>query len=149
MAVFVATANVAYIVENFEFRELLSELEPRYTPPGRGVIRQEVSKILVAMKGVIKKELELARQVHLCCDIWSKKGMSEAFVGIVAFFFADGRKHNATLAVRNIHGSHSGSNIVDIVTEVLAEWKIDKAKLGKVLTDNGSNMLYDSYGHIA
>ena len=67
--------------------------------------------------------------------------MSEAFVGIVAFFFANGRKHKATLAVRNIYGSHSGSNIVDIVTEVLAEWKIDKAKLGKVLTDNGSNML--------
>ena len=66
LAVFAAPANVAYqIVENFEFRELLSELEPRYTPPGRGVIRQEVSKILVAMKGVIKKELELARQGHL------------------------------------------------------------------------------------
>ena len=142
LAVFVATANVGYhIVGNFEFWELLSELEPRYTPPGRGVIRQEVSKILVAMKGVIKKELELARQVHLCSDIWSKKGMSEAFVGIVAFFIANGRKHKATLAGRNIYGSHSGSNIFNIVTEVLAEWKIDKVKLGKVLTDNGSNML--------
>ena len=86
-------------------------------------------------------KLALAPKIHFCCDIWTKKGMTESFLGIVAHFFAKDRKHTATLAVRNVIGPHTGCNIISIFKSVLEEWKIDKECVGKVLTDNGSNML--------
>ena len=93
------------------------------------------------MKNNIQEKLALAPKIHFCCDIWTKKDMTESFLGIVAHFFAEDRKFTATLAVRSIEGSHTGDNIFSIFKTVLEEWQIDRVSVGKVLTDNGSNML--------
>ena len=142
LALFIGTANVPYsLVENLEFRDLLLELQPCYLPPGRGPIKTNIASLLDVMRINIQEKLALAPKIHFCCDIWTKKGMTESFLGIVAHFFAKDRKHTATLAVRNVIGPHTGCNIISIFKSVLEEWKIDKECVGKVLTDNGSNML--------
>ena len=88
LAVFVGCSNVAtLLVENQEFRELLHELDPCYIVPGRAAIRAELSRVLAQVKTKISQVLKKARKIHLCCDIWSKKGMTESFIGITAHFF--------------------------------------------------------------
>ena len=93
------------------------------------------------MKINIQEKLALASNIHFCCDIWTKKCMTESFLWIVAHFFARDRKHKATLAVRNVIVPHTGCNIISVFKSVLEEWKIDMESVGKVLTDNGSNVL--------
>jgi hypothetical protein len=142
LALFTATASVPHsIVENVEFRELLLQLEPSYSVPGRKTICEEISRIVTTVKEKISLQMSLARQLHFSCDIWTKKGMSESFLGIVVHFFASKKKQHATLAVRNIYGSHTAENVLSIFKEVINEWGIHDDVIGKVLTDNGSNML--------
>ena len=142
LALFIATANVSYsLVENDELRDLFFETEPRYPVPGRGRIRIEVQQLVHKVKEEIKQLLKLAQQVHITCDIWSKKGMSESFLGIVVHFFEKQQRQHATLAVRNIYGSHTALNILSVLKEVMMEWSIPKEAIGEVITDNGSNML--------
>lgn len=127
MAIFIGSAPVSHsLVENDEFRELIGELEPRYVLPGRGGIRSDLFRLVSKLKTCIGKLISEARQIHFCCDIWSKKGMQEAFLGIVAHFHANGERHKVTLAVRNIYGSHTASNVLSIVKDVLEEWHIRK-----------------------
>ena len=87
LAVFVGCSNVATLHQ--EFHELLHELDPRYIVPGRAAIRTELSRVLAQVKTKISQVLKKARKIHLCCDIWSKKGMTESFIGITAHFFAN------------------------------------------------------------
>jgi hypothetical protein len=142
LAVFIATSTVANrLVENEEFRDLLNELDPRYVVPGRQKIKSEMEKVLCVMKENVKCLLKQARRVHLCCDIWTKKGMTESFLGVTAHFFAQDACHKVALAVRSIDSPHTGDVIVEVVKCVLKEWDIPAGKVGKVLTDNGSNML--------
>lgn len=142
LAVFVGCSNVAtLLVENQEFRELLHELDPRYIVPGRAAIRAELSRVLAQVKTKISQVLKKARKIHLCCDIWSKKGMTESFIGITAHFFANHQRLKATLAVRSFESPHTGERILHIVKAVLQEWDIPCHQVGKILTDNGSNML--------
>ena len=50
-------------------------------------------------------------------------------------------RHKVTLAVRNIYGSHTASNVLSILKVVLEEWDVQGSVVGKMVTDNGSNMV--------
>ena len=70
-----------------------------------------------------------------------KACLSLFLIGIIVHFFAKQQRQHATLAVRNIYGSHTALNILSVLKEVMMEWSIPKEAIGKVITDNGSNML--------
>ena len=124
MAICIGCANVSHtLVENEEFRELIYELEPRYVPPGRGAVRSDLFKLVSTMKSNIAKLMAVARQIHFCCDIWSKKGQTKSFLGVVAHFHAKSERHKVTLAVRNIYGSHTVSNVLSILKVVNGMYK--------------------------
>ena len=53
-------------------------------------------------------------------------------------FFTDHKQHHVTLAVRHMPSPHTCDAILEVVSNVLAEWDIMPSK---VLTDNGSNMI--------
>ena len=125
-ALFIGTANGAIqLSENLKFRDLLLEIQPCYLPPGRAPIKTKIASLLDVMKINIHEKLALAPKIHFYCDKWTKKGMTESFLGIVAHFFAKDRKHKATLAVKNVIGPHTGCNIISVFKSVLEEWKID------------------------
>lgn len=139
LAIFIGSANVATtLVEDQEFREFLHEMDPRYVVPGRTAIRTELSKAVLKLKHNISKELKSAREINLCCDIWSKKGMTESYLGVTAHFFANHKRYKATLAVRHFESPHTGDRILNIVKVVLNDWDILCSQVGKIVTDNGS-----------
>ena len=142
LAVFAASSSVPNsIVESSEFRSLMEELEPRYPVPCRSALGKEIDKIVMDIKLNIISKFEKARKIHLCVDIWSKKGLTASFIGITAHFFADHERHHITLAVRRMPSPHTGDAILEVVSNVLAEWDIMSNKVGKIITDNGSNMI--------
>ena len=82
-----------------------------------------------------------ARRINICTNLWSKKGMTASFIGITAHFFANHKRHNATIAVRHMPSPHTAENIFSMVKNILVEWNIPTEKVGNIITDNGSNMI--------
>ena len=88
LAIFVGSSNVAYrIVENFEFRDLLTTLDPRYPVPGRTALGKQLSCVLIELKAKISAHLESANKIRICCDVWSKKGLTSSYLGVTGHFF--------------------------------------------------------------
>ena len=98
---------------------------------------------MIELKAKVSAHVQSANTLSLCCDIWSKKGLSSSYLGITAHFFSrnDCRRHTATLAVRRLTSSHTATNIRQVIDDILTEWDIDSAKVCAILTDNGSNMV--------
>ena len=98
---------------------------------------------MVDLKAKIVNVLKDSQRVSICCDIWTKKGMSSSYLGIAAHFFtrSDHVRHRVTLAVRRMPSPHTGENIRQLVDDIFTEWDIPPQKVAAVITDNGSNML--------
>ena len=144
MAIFVGSSNVALsLVENVEFQELIHELDPRYQVPGRFKIGKDLDLIYSKLKRDLTESLNSAEKISLCADIWSKKGMSAAFLGLTAHCYHRAKKEkcNVTIAVRRFESPHTAECVTQLVDNILDEWKIPCYKIFCILTDNGSNML--------
>ena len=131
------------LVENLEFKDLVRALDPQYPVPGRGSINRELDQVLIELKAKISVHLQSANFVSICCDIWSKKGLTSSYLGTTAHFFSrsDHRRHIVTLAVRRLVTSHTACTIRQSVAEILAERDIHPTKILASSTDNGSNMI--------
>ena len=144
LAIFVGSFSVANrIVENLEFRDLLSAMDERYPVPGRSSIQRELDQIMIELKVNISAYIESANAVSITCDIWSKKGLTSSYLGVTVHFYSrtDNRCHTVTLAVRRLTTSHTASNIRSLLDNILVEWDILSSKVSAVITDNGSNMV--------
>ena len=119
-ALFVAmTSSPTSIVENKEFRSFLKELNPRFNPPSHSAIDKEMSKLLIELKRRISTSLEEGRKIALTIDIWSKKGMSESFLGVTSHCLLK-RSHTlfrTTLAVKRF--PHTAEGILQLTRDVL------------------------------
>lgn len=103
LATFVGVGYVANsIVDNEEFRDLIAELDCRYTVPNRCSISKEMDKVFMDLKVSLMSALRDSHKVSLTVDIWSKKGMTASYMGVTAHFFtrSDHKRRNATIAVR-------------------------------------------------
>ena len=134
LSILIGTCNVPnYLVTTVKFQEFVNELNPRYVVPGRTAMNKELDLLLQGLKGKLCKHL----------DTWTKKGMTESFLGVTAhFFLRKSHKHfKATLAVRIFPQQHTADQVLDIFKAVLCEWSIEESRTSKVLTNNGSNMV--------
>ena len=96
------------------------------------------------MKENIRLTLEKSRRISIiCADIWSKPGMTASCLGITAHYFTsnDMKRHSVCIALRSFTSPHTGERISELVDTIVDEWKIDRFKLFRALTDNGSNMI--------
>ena len=144
LAVFVAVGNVPNsIVECDEFRDLIKELDERYSVPGRTAIASEMDKLFIDLKTNMRAVLSDARKVAITTDIWSKKGLTASYLGLTAHFFLkkDHHRHCLTLAVRRFPSPHTADKVEQMVCEILEEWGISHQQMSVILTDNGSNLV--------
>ena len=66
---------------------------------------KELDLLLQELKGKICSHLDEAGRMAITIDIWTKKGMSESFLGVTAHSFLkkSHKRFKATLAMRNFH----------------------------------------------
>ena len=123
LAIFVGAEKVPNsLVWNEGFRSLLHVLDPKYQVPTVAMLSKEVDMLVLHMKVKIQSYLANVDSVSLCADIWSKKGLSSSYVGVMVHFFTkdtDKSIHTATLAIKRMEGSITGFAIRQAVDEVL------------------------------
>ena len=52
--------------------------------PGRTALSKEFNCVLIELKAKITIHLESANKISICCDVWSKKGLTSSYLG---FFY--------------------------------------------------------------
>ena len=128
LSILIGTSNVPNsLVATVKFQEFANELNPRYVVPGRTAMNKELDLLLQELKGKIRSHLDEAGRIAIIIDIWTKKGMSESFLGVMAHSFLrkSHKRFKATLAVRNFPQPHTADRVLDILKAVLCEWSIE------------------------
>jgi len=140
----VATTSVPIsIVEKQEFRDLIWFLNERIPIPARKGLINECLNYFNKSKQEIISKFENIDTISLGADIWSKKGLTESYLGISAYFYDKTNESKAvlTLALKLFPHPHKAENIRDIFQSVLTEYGIKHENIFRVITDNGSNMV--------
>ncbi len=86
-----------------------------------------------------KKILGVASYViHISFDLWTAPNNSAYIDVIMHLLDATKKLRTVVLAVRNIHGDHSGKNQAKAIIPVIDEYGL-KERLGHFMTDNASS----------
>ena len=94
-------------------------------------------------KRKLQKLLTSARKVTICLDGWTKKGLTESFLGISASFFDPQQRvcRHALLSLLELTESHTGEMLSSSLEKFLKDWHIPASKVLLVVSDNGANMV--------
>ncbi|XP_055357212.1 uncharacterized protein LOC129602241 [Paramacrobiotus metropolitanus] len=136
------TAPFSY-VEQKRFRKYSKTLDPRCPNIGRKRLMTEMNGVWSDIRAKMQSELDGAGLIALSTDIWTKKGMTESFLGLNAHYVdaATRETRSCTLACRSFPSPHTAEKVYVLVKEILDEWKISPDRIIAILTDNGSNMV--------
>lgn len=82
--------------------------------------------------------LENVASLSITTDIWTYDN-NIAYLTVTCHFIFDDRLYSPVLATREMHESHNGVNIANLLSDILNEWGI-KDKIVSIVSDNGSNI---------
>jgi len=95
----------------------------------------------------VKELITGARKVTIGLDRWSKKNLSNSFLGISACFFIPAKDDvgakvaHVVLNVTELPHPHTGEHLADSLESCFSEWGITKDKILFLVTDNGANVV--------
>ncbi|TMI77394.1 MAG: hypothetical protein E6H10_19115 [Bacteroidetes bacterium] len=100
---------------------------------------RDITKYFETAKVTINERLSLARsRIHISYDLWTSPN-HKAMIAIVAHWTAEDYKvKTALLAIREVHGEHTGENIANVVYSVMKEYDIH-TRFGYYVGDNATN----------
>jgi hypothetical protein len=140
----VSTTSVPIsLVEKEEFRELIWFLNEKIPFPARKGLVNECLNYFNDSKREIISMIHNSDYISLGVDIWSKKGLSESYLGITGYFYdnCEQVKRVLTLGLKLFPHPHNAENIRSKLQSFILEYNIDYNKILRVITDNGSNMV--------
>ncbi|KAK0141840.1 Zinc finger BED domain-containing protein 1 [Merluccius polli] len=144
IGVFIAADMRPYsVVENKGFKKMIKVLEPRYEIPSRTHFTTKiVSELYEEQKNIIVDELSKASSVALTTDGWTSRA-TESYVTVTAHYItAEWEMKSPVLQTRPIYESHTGTNLAQVLTGAVAEWKLERPKNNiPVTTDNAKNQV--------
>jgi hypothetical protein len=130
------------LIENDLFRQALSVMDRRYVPPARDGMKKYIIAQSELLKEKMHQLLASAPKISLCVDLWTKRALTQTFIGITAHLIDKTRGLvRLLLSVKEITGKHTADNISENVLETLSEWNIADEKVRCIITDNGSNIV--------
>jgi hypothetical protein len=78
-------------------------------------------------------------RIHLSCNGWTSPHQAMAVLGVIAHFTSKaGIRMNPIIGLRSLEGSHTGSNLAEMIMEILLEYGVEE-KLGYIMGDNATN----------
>jgi len=127
--------------ESQALRKIFEHLDPRSTNAlmSARTIGRDITKYFETAKATIKECLSLARsRIHISYDLWTSPN-HKAMIAIVAHWMAeDYEVKSALLAIREVHGEHTGENIMDVVYPVMKEYD-SHTRFGYYVGNNATN----------
>ncbi|KJZ69845.1 hypothetical protein HIM_10773 [Hirsutella minnesotensis 3608] len=102
---------------------------------GRAILLEAFNKRKEHLKEVLARSVS---KIHFSFDLWTSPNHL-ALLGVVAHFIDEfGQNQSILIAIRQLHGSHSGENQAEVIKEVIQEYNLQN-RIGYFVTDNASN----------
>lgn len=139
-----ASNSLPYLlVESPEMEYLINLLDPKFQLPKRKKLAREVANLHEKLKTTLQADIKKAGKFCLIMDIWSRRGLSESYLGILVRYFdhASVSTKQALISLAKMEGSHSGENIKRTMDSVLIDWGIKEEDILYFVTDSGSNIV--------
>lgn len=131
------------VVENRGFKNMMNVLEPRYKLPSRyHFTSQVVPDLYEQERKKIVGELSKASSVALTTDGWTSRA-TESYVTVTAHYItAEWEMRSPVLQTRPLYESHTGTNLAQVLTAAVEEWKLERPNRSiPVTTDNAKNQV--------
>jgi hypothetical protein len=127
-------------VENEDILHVFTSLNPTMGIPDRRNLTNFVDHLHTECTEFLKKHIKLARgRIALTGDIWSKKGMSNSFMGVTAHYVNDNFEiEECALDLIEFEHPHTGDRISKNMDDVQKKWDFIA---WVIITDNGGNMV--------
>lgn len=130
----------ASVVEDTGFCNLLSVLDPRYTPPSRRTImRSLLPKRESSVRERVLHELEGISACSLTSDFWSSRTSTSYITVTCHFIDKSWQCKSYVLATYQVEESHTAENIAQELKLVASKWNITD-KIYAVVSDSAANM---------
>ncbi|XP_025266719.1 zinc finger BED domain-containing protein 4-like [Camponotus floridanus] len=131
------------LVERKGFQRLMNYLAPQYPLPCRTYFSEKIMPYLYKNLKAYKEKLITAKNISFSTDIWTSPANNESFISLTAHFIRsdDMNREILVLSAKHFPGSHTGSNIGQILNDVMEEWQISSSQIHLILRDNASNMI--------
>ena len=128
------------VVSNEGFKNLVKVLDPRYEVPARQTFSDTVfPDMYIQSKKLVKSTLAGATNVAITTDGWTSRA-TESYVTITSPHIDENwEMKNYVLQTRSFSGSHTGSNIAELLKAAVTEWNLPPDP--PLVTENASNML--------
>ena len=127
------------LVESPAFKNLIEELDPKYTLPSRKHLSSQLLPAKAKLvTNLMKDELKRVQAICITIDIWSSRQM-RSFTGITGHYILDWCMKSVMLACKRFRGKLSGENILQEYEETMALFDI-ALNVVHIITDNASNM---------
>jgi hypothetical protein len=128
------------IVDSKDFRQFVSDLDPKFSVPCRQTVSQSIlPQIWKTQQEKLQGVLNSCTYVALTADIWTDR-RAHAFLGVTVHALRHGVPVSHMLAFQAFHGTHTGQKIAESLEAVIADSKL-QTKVQYVVTDNASNMI--------
>ena len=131
------------VVKDQGFKQLIRELEPRYTLPSRKYFTEcIISGMFTELKAELKKEIDDVAHFSFTTDVWTTNVSNDSLLSLTAHWLTDSfTTKTAVLHTQLLEESHTGTYLAEKLTQMLASWEIPSDKVHLVLRDNGANMV--------
>lgn len=130
------------LIECDTFRALLQFISPdgaEILPESPTIIQGWLKRQFNTGKQQVKHLLQSALTViHLTVDVWTSCNGLGLFGVIAHFIDEDGNLQELALGIKELEGSHTGSNIAHVLLAILDDYGIT-SKLGYLQMDNATN----------
>ena len=131
-----------FVVQNAFFRQFLTLLSSsliRSIPTSHTTVKKYVLEAFHRKRGEVREILHTAKSnIHISFDLWTS-GNGLALLAVCAHFVDEHRTiKTVMLALRPVHGSHSGENMAEIVGQVIKDYEIED-RLGYFVLDNADS----------
>ncbi len=111
MAIAFSCSNIPSLAsEDPAMREWIASMNSKFVIPGRGRLEKEYQLVYADFKIAMIKQLQDAHNIQVITDIWSKRGLSESFLGVRIRFFCllNASAITLTIAARKFPSPHTG-----------------------------------------
>ena len=131
-----------YTVERPGFKNLVSKLNPCYKLPSRKYFsQQEIPRLYNTVKGSIMAKLGEIEYYSATTDLWTSRATHPYLSYTVHFITRNWEMNSFCLESIPLFEDHTGANISESITDIMANWQLPPDKLVTTTTDNGSNFV--------
>ena len=131
-----------YTVEKEGFRRLTYTLDSKYEIPSAKYFSSVAIPVLYEKtRETVAVEVQSAYYFSSTTDMWSSSTMEPYLSYTVHFITNDWTLQSRCLQTLFVPKDHNADNLSEVLTETLAQWKLEVGRQVCITTDNGSNIL--------